>query len=219
MLNTHTTCNIWTLLCFRRVYWFQSTHFGNYCYGLLLVPFRKRLYRVNSSYQEMSVSPRKWKRFIWNKTQCSSSGRFLVTGGSNRFMARQGLHFLQLKNRKKRQTEIRASFSHKQTLPPSVFCPLVFADVWIAVNQTKYQCKTKLRGLSPHANYTDRHLLAKLVPTVAGRGIRQSTDVIASDFSAKYLFWAYPASYAMCTGAHFPGIKRSGTRCSTFSSN
>jgi hypothetical protein len=30
--------------------------------------------------------------------------------------------------------------------------------------------KTKLRGLSPWANYTDRRLSAKLVPTFAGRG-------------------------------------------------
>jgi hypothetical protein len=30
--------------------------------------------------------------------------------------------------------------------------------------------KTKLRGLSPRANYTDHHLSAKLVPTLAVRG-------------------------------------------------
>jgi hypothetical protein len=41
-------------------------------------------------------------------------------------------------------------------------------------NRTK--TKTKLRGLSPQANYTDllsdRHLSAKLVPTLADRGCR-----------------------------------------------
>jgi hypothetical protein len=54
-----------------------------------------------------------------------------------------------------------------------------------------YLYKTKLHGLSPHANYTnrlsDRRLSAKLVPTLADRGCR----VVSATIPPQSLIFAF----------------------------
>jgi hypothetical protein len=43
-------------------------------------------------------------------------------------------------------------------------------DLMLTISELRRNRPTLLRGLSPQANYTDRRLSAKLVPTCADRG-------------------------------------------------